>query len=202
MPGAAPGRHGAAGPPAPAAGPARGAPPESLARRAYRSYRRTQAAELLRLVPPAAVRSLYARAREWAVKGGFHDGKDPMDTLLRYCEHLLPLPPYRSWLRDASTHPTAHVRQLERRPGADPAAESVPVDVRSFDSGDATWFATLNLYRGPEAWRGFLAFHRGPDSPVHRTAEIFREDTPEGVRTRFRDFDAAALRAFLRSVRP
>lgn len=178
------------------------APPEELSRRAYRSYRRTQAAELLRLVPPEAVRSLYVKARRWAVERGAHDGKDPMDTLLRYFEHLLPLPPFRSWLRDASRHPAAHVREHERRPAADPAAESVPVEVRSFECGDGTWFATLSLYRDREAWRGFLSFHRGADTPVHRTSEIFREESPEQVRTRFRGFDAAALRAFLRSVRP
>lgn len=186
--------------PAPRPGPE--AVPDSLARRAYRAYRRTQAVGLLRLVPRETVRALYSAARDWAVERGVHDGKDPMDTLLRYCEELLPLPPYRDWLRDTADHPAAHLRELDRRPGADPADDFVPMEVCTFERGGTTWFATLNLYRDGRAWRGFVAFHRGPDSSVHRTADIFREESPERILSRFRTLDPAALRAFLRSVLP
>ena len=68
-------------------------PPEELDRRTYRAYRRRQAGELLRLLPPDALRPLYKRARAWAREDGGHDLKDPMRTLLRFCEDLLPLPP-------------------------------------------------------------------------------------------------------------
>lgn len=176
--------------------------PEELARRTYRAYRRRQAGELLRLLPDDAVRPLYKKAREWGREAGLHDGKDPMRTLLRYCEHILPLPPFREWLRDASSNAEAHVRQLERRPEGDGAKDPFPVEVRRFLAEGTTWYATLTLYRAVEAWRGFIAFHRGPDTAVHRTAEIFREESPAEVRARFRAFDPAALRAFLRSVRP
>lgn len=176
--------------------------PEELARRTYRAYRRRQAAELLRLLPSGAARPLYAKARGWARSRGVHDEKDPMSTLLRYCEHILPLPPFRDWIGDASRNPDAHVRQLERRPDGEPATDSFPVEVRSFEEGGVVWYATLSLYRAGDAWRGFIAFHRGPDTPVFRTAEIFREESAAEVRSRFRTFEPPALEAFLRSVRP
>ena len=125
-----------------------------------------------------------------------------MRSLLRFCEELLPLPPFHVWLRDREANVDAHLRHLERGPDGDGAGDPFPAEVRSFRDGHDTWYATLGLYRAEGAWRGFVAFHRGPDTPVHRTAEIFREETPARVRSRFRAFQPAALRAFLRSVRP
>lgn len=180
----------------------RSPPPEELARRTYRAYRRRQAEELVRLLPSEGVRPLYKRAREWARARDLHDGKDPMRTLLRYCEHLLPLPPFREWVRDTTKNADAHVRQLERAPDGDGAGSPLPLEVRSFDDRGSVWYATLSLYRAEEAWRGFIAFHRGPETPILRTAEIFREESPAEVRSRFRAFEPPALRAFLRSVRP
>lgn len=171
------------------------------ARRSYRAYRRRQAAELLDLVPDDAVRSLYARARAWATERHLHDPKDPRATLLRFCEHLLPLPPFEVWHRDlvhsgAKGHGGTSVSDAGR---AD--SEAVEVDLRSFRSGDARWYATLSLFRGDRAWRGFITFHRGPDTSRLRTATIFREERREDVRARFKEFEEPALRAFLRSVR-
>jgi len=176
--------------------------PDLLAHRRYRAYRRAQAEGLVRLLPPDAVRPLYARARKWAVARGIHDAQDPMASFLRFCERLLPLPPFRVWREDAGAHPEAHVREMERRPGGDPELDGFPAEVRTFEVGDTSWQATLNLYRGGQAWRGTIAFQAGAGGAVHHTAEIFREESSEAVRARFREFDAPALRAFLRSARP
>lgn len=183
------------------ASPERREAPGRHARRSYRAYRRRQAAELLDLVPSEAVRSLYARARSWAVERGQHDEKDPRATLLRFCEHLLPLPPFEVWHRHLlrsgtkSRAPSVRSGTVQDDPGV------VEVDLRSFRSGDARWYATLSLFRGGRAWRGFITFHRGPDTSRLRTATIFREERRGEVRARFREFDEPALRAFLRSVR-
>lgn len=182
----------------------KGPPFRDLTRSTYRTYCRSQAAELLRLLPEDAVRPFYRKAREWAVAREIHDGKDPMASLLRYCRHVLPLPPFREWLRDAARNADAHVRELERRPRGDPDSgpEPFPAETRTFEAGEAVWTATLGLYRDGDAWRGFIAFGREPDTRTLRTAEIFREESPEEVRSRFRSFEPPALRAFLRSVRP
>ncbi len=173
------------------------------ARSAYRAYRRRQAAALLRLLPDGAVRSLYARAREWAVSAGNHEEKDPMATLRRYCERILPLPPFREWLADVEANPDAHAAELDRHPpGAPGPATPVTVDVRRLDHGGETWYAGLSVVPDGPAWRGFITFHRGPESRSHRTADVFREESAGDVRARFWSFDQAALRAFLRSVLP
>lgn len=173
------------------------------ARRSYRAYRRRQAAELLDLVPREAVRPLYRCARRWAVERDRHDPKDPMRTLLAYCESLLPLPPFSLWLDDAADHADAHLDELARSRPAVGADTPVAADARSFSSGDERWSATLNLYRASGAWRGFMAFRRAAGrGGSFRTAEVFRERAPRDVVARFRELDAGSLRAFLRSVRP
>lgn len=172
------------------------------ARRAYRAYRRRQAAELLEVMPDEAVRPLYRRARRWAVERDRHDAKDPMRTLLAYCESLLPLPPFDVWLRDASGRSEAHLDELDRsRPSLENDAP-LALEVRSFTAGDREWRATLNLYRKAGAWRGFVGFRSAGRGGSFRTAEIFREPGPRDVVARFRNLDDASLRAFLRSVRP
>lgn len=185
-----------------APGPAHDGLHVELKRRAYRSYRRRQAHALLGLIPPEGVRPLYARARAWAQDRGLHDGQDPMATLLRYSEEILPLPPFRVWLRDVLHRTDRHLAELGR--GSDavrPQEDSLPVEVRSVTVDGATWFATLSLFQAEGAWRGFLSFHRGSGTRMLRTAEIFREEGPEEIRHRFRSFDGPSLRAFLRSVR-
>lgn len=175
-------------------------------RAAYRAYRQRQAMRLLALVPSGAVRPLYARAREWARERDLHRGEDPLATLRAYCEELLLLPPYREWLADASANPDAYVEDLERPATADTADREEPpvvtVEVRSVRYRGATWYASLDVTPTDDAWRGFISFRRDTDSPGYRTADVFREATAEDVRGRFRGFDDASLRAFLRSVLP
>ena len=63
----------------------------------------------MRLIPRGAVRGLYGEARRWALEQGVHDSRDPMATLTRFAEHLLPLPPFEVWLADRATHPIRHI---------------------------------------------------------------------------------------------
>ncbi len=64
------------------------------------------------------------------------------------------------------------------------------------------WYAGLDLFRAGEGWRGAITFHAGDGGRIHRTGEIFRGETPDDLRERFRSFDEPTLRAFLRSVLP
>lgn len=172
-------------------------------RSAYDAYVRRQAQELLDLVPREGLRSLYGRAREWARERGIHDGKDPMATLIRYCEEILPLPPFRVWLQDVARNADGHVAQMDRDPdGSVGAEDSLPLETRSFVDAGERWYAVLGVYRAREAWGGLIRFHRGPDTPVLHTASVFRGREPGEVADRFRSFDDSSLRAFLRSVRP
>ncbi|HET9947470.1 MAG TPA: hypothetical protein VFQ22_00965, partial [Longimicrobiales bacterium] len=61
----------------------------------YRAYRTRQARRLIQMLPREAVRPLYRRA----IREGFGDesGSDPLGALVRYCESLLPLPPFAEW---------------------------------------------------------------------------------------------------------
>lgn len=172
-------------------------------RSAYDAYVRRQAQGLLDLVPREGIRSLYGRAREWARSRGSHDPKDPMATLIQYCAEILPLPPFRVWAEDVARNAAGHLSQLLRDPeGSGDAADSLPVETRSFLVAGDRWYAVLGVYRVRDGWGGSIRFHRGPDTPVHRTAGIFRGGDPAEVASRFRGFDDASLRAFLRSVRP
>lgn len=181
------------------------APAPATSRAAHEAYCRRQAMRLLALLPSGAVRPLYARARAWATERGIHEGKDPLATLRGYCRELLPLPPYRAWVADVLANPDAHAR-APTNPGSDDDVAGEPdpvtVEVRPVRHDAETWYASLNVAPGDDAWRGFIAFHRGPDSRTYRTADVFRETTADDVRSRFRGFDDEALRAFLRSVLP
>ncbi|MDX1566761.1 MAG: hypothetical protein R3223_03105 [Longimicrobiales bacterium] len=177
---------------------------ESVGRSAYDAYVRRQAREFLDLIPREGLRPLYGRARAWAREQGLHDEKDPLATLLRFCEVMLPLPPFHVWLEDVHRNSDAHVDELRRTPeGRAGDQESVPVETRTFIGGRGDeWRATLSLYRAKGAWRGLIRFRRERDDSNLCTAAIFREDDPEEIRGRFRSFDEPALEAFLRSVEP
>ena len=84
----------------------------------YHGYRRRQAARLLHVMPREAVRELYGEAREWAQARGLHDIQDPMATLVRFAEHLLPLPPFEVWLADREQYPLCHIEDSNEGPHA------------------------------------------------------------------------------------
>jgi hypothetical protein len=129
--------------------------------------------------------------------------KDPLATLLLYAEEVLPLPPLEVWLQDRVENLDAHLRdEFESPQSFSQASPPVTVESRAMELDGRTWQATLSLFRRDEAWRGFIAFNpQGVEGRV-RTADIFREDDPEGIRERFLSFHNQTLQAFLRSVLP
>jgi hypothetical protein len=169
----------------------------------YREYRRRQAAALISILPREAVRPLYARARDWGRADGMEGGDDPLATLLLFLQHVLPLPPLDVWMRDRLANLEAHLREEFESPQAQSRpTPPLTVESRSLDVKGGRWRASLNLYRRDEAWRGFIAFHPAGGGEGLRTAEIFREDDPEEIRTRFLGYQNHTLQAFLRSVSP
>lgn len=171
--------------------------PDGELRRLYADYRLRQARAVLHLMPREAVRPLYRKAQE-----GRASGSDPMDVMLAFVETLMPLPTYDVWLADFRRHPDAHWQDLES--SADVPSPSMPatVDSRRVRISARAWSVHLRGFRERQIWRGFIAFEDTTVEPpeVHRTAVIFREDSLEGLRARFRDFEAASLEAFFRSA--
>lgn len=167
----------------------------------YRAYCRAQAAALLPLLPREAIRPLHRAALAWASESGRpHDPREPMETLVAYCRRLLPLPPFAEWLEDVRQNPVAHARAASAVGGPGSAAPSpVTLAARTVEWNGDAWDAGLRVFRDGDVWRGYIAF-RGP-SPGDRarTADVFREDAPRGVRKRFLELAPATLRAFLRS---
>lgn len=179
-------------------------PADAGLRRRYATYRRRQGAALLSLLPRAGVRSIYGAAlSDGAVRGApdpVPEG-DTVGALADYCADRLPLPPFEVWREDFRSNPAAHLEADEGYGTSGP----VTVALRSFDDASGrAWYAALDLWRDPAAgaFRGSIAFHDGDGGRHFTTAEVFREDTADGVRTRFADFDDVTLRAFLRSVLP
>lgn len=173
--------------------------PELMKR--YRAYRRRQAQALISLLPREAIRPLYGRAREWAAEEGVERGKDPLATLLRFVEEILPLPPLAVWAQDRARNLAAHLEEeFASAPAQRRASSPVTVESRALRVGDSHWRASLNLFRRDDAWRGFIAFRPVGDGPGVRTADVFREEDPEAIKDRFLSFRAETLRAFLRSV--
>ncbi len=170
--------------------------PESL-RGLYERYCDRQAAELLSLLPQAAIRPFYARAARWA---GARRGEvgDPLALARQFARHLLPLPPYEAWVPEYLSHRQAYLEALQV-PAAPRREEPVAVAIRTFGEG---WYAALCLVGAEDGWRGFLQFHRAEGVRSVRTADIFRGEDAGEIRERFDGFDDATLRAFLRSVLP
>ncbi len=167
----------------------------------YRAYRSRQAQALVSFLPQEAIRPLYAQARTWAAEVGVRIGKDPLATLLLFLQELLPLPPFEVWLRDRAEHLPAHLEEeFTSAPAHRRISPPVTVESRPVSLGESHWRASLSLFRRDEAWRGFISFRPVGDGPGVRTADIFREEDPEEIRSRFLSFNARTLQAFLRSV--
>ncbi len=170
--------------------------------RRYEEYCRRQVSLLLEVIPRRAVRPLYRRARSWATERGLHEPQDPMATLRVFCRRVLPLPPFDVWLSDYEDHRLAHLRA---EVGGPPLAEPNPpvsVEIRRWTHEAEPWRATLEVYRGGDAWRGFVRFQRDGAEGDSRTGEIFCEDELQDLRDRFNSFTAGTMSAFLRSALP
>jgi hypothetical protein len=157
------------------------------------------------LLPKEAIRPLYRRAREVlalsrdACPG---DDSDPLALLARYCEQVLPLPPFEVWCADFAGHPDAHLEDLEessQRPTADAPST---VEVRAFRFAGRLWIARLRAFREGGLWRAFILFEEEGAGRVHRTGAVFCEREPGELRERFLAFEPIAMEAFLRSALP
>lgn len=172
-------------------------------RERYGEYRRRQATRLLRLMPREAVRPLYRRAAAEVIGVGQIEIDDPVALLERYCERLLPLPPFEVWVADVRRAPGAH---RDDRAGVDADAPTADrpttLDEGGLEYGGTEWRALLRGYRDGGVWRGFVAFEDRRGGAGHRTATIFCETGPDALRSRFRSFESAGLTAFLRSALP
>jgi hypothetical protein len=168
----------------------------------YRAYRRRQAARLLQLMPREAVRPLYRRALAARpdAEGPFQG--DSLALLTDFCEGLLPLPTREAWARDLEAHPEAYLRDLAETVHGPTADAPATLETRTLESGGEAWEVLLRGFHEPSGWRGFLAFRRSGADASFRTATVFQEAHPLGLRDRFRSFEPAALEAFLRSARP
>jgi len=165
--------------------------------RRYAAYRRRHVTRLVHLMPREAIRPLYRKARLVA-----SDTEDPLELLLRYCEELLPLPPFSVWHDDLVRCPEAHLADMDESPDAPTAAAPSTVEVRSLVYHGRAWLARLKSYRDGGVWRGYIAFADEDAGRVHRTAPVFRESDPVALRERFLSFEPVALEAFLRSALP
>ena len=169
----------------------------------YLAYRQRAASALPTVIPRDGVRPLYRAARAWAVEIGSHERQDPMATLLAYCEHLLPLPPYEVWVADYNSHRLAYMEALARPPLTAVRAEPVMIAVRGLQlPEEPTWYATLLVGHDGADWRGHISFHNDETEGVQRTTDIFIEDDLDAIKERFASFADSTLIAFLRSTLP
>jgi hypothetical protein len=175
------------------------APTDAELRRRYAAYRLGQARSLVGMMPRAAVRPLYRRARRADTDC---DDSDPLRELVDFCERLLPLPPFEVWLRDLDQHPDAHLTDLDNAVNTPGPTSPATLEARALRRLEREWIVRLKGFRDREVWRGFIAFEDSATGQVHRTALIFREAGPADLRERFLSFESAALGAFLRSALP
>ena len=126
-----------------------------------------------------------------------------MELLVRFCEDLLPLPPFEVWRADFQANRSTHL-QSEAPSHRGPRADGpVTTAFRSFGAFGDTWYAALDVCPGQDGWTGHLTYHaESHPSRSLRTADLFREPDAEAVRRRFLEFDDGTLQAFLRSVLP
>jgi len=166
----------------------------------YRAYRVRQARKLVRMLPREAVRPLYRAALAGAA---LRPGEgDAVALLVRYCEELLPLPPFEVWLEDITLHAVSHLDDLDDAP--DPPSAEVPASIeeRRFEYRSESWVAHLRGFREDDAWRGYISFRRPGSLGLLHTSVIFREATPVELLERFTTFEDGTLEAFLRSALP
>lgn len=171
----------------------------------YAGYRRRQAARLVQMMPRDAVRPLYRKAREAAARADAlseEGAADPLALLVRYCEGLLPLPPYEVWVQDLQRHPDGHYADLEDSVDGPTADAPSTMGVRAMTVRGRPWLASLRSFRDADLWRGYITFREEGSERVHRTASVFCEEGPAALRERFFSFEDGALEAFLRSSLP
>lgn len=173
---------------------------EEQARERYAAYRVRQARGLVRMLPREAVRPLYRRALTGA--GVAARPTDPLAVLLEYCEQLIPLPPFETWLKDATQYPGAHLRDLDDSADAPTAAAPATIEACELEHRGEPWIAHLRSFREGGTWRGYIAFEEALSGRVHRTALVFHESDPADLRERFLSFEPSTLEAFLRSALP
>ena len=171
----------------------------------YAAYRRRQAGRLLQMLPRDAIRPLYRRARSEAARDSASADvvvDDPLALLVRYCESLLPLPPFDVWCRDVERHPDAHFADLED--SLDDPTPDAPstMETRALEFAGQAWTAHLRAFREGGFWRAFISFEEGSTGYLHRTAPVFYERDVGELRDRFLSFETGALQAFLRSALP
>jgi hypothetical protein len=177
------------------------APTDQELRARYADYRRRQARALVGMLPQEAIRPMYRRAFHAGHRSPGHD-EDPLERLLRFCEELLPLPPFEVWLHDLHRSPEAHLVDLDASADVPTATAPATLESRRFAPDGRAWVARLRGFRDGGAWRGFIAFEENSTGRVHRTSLIFRETDPSDLRDRFLSFEPATLQAFLRSALP
>jgi len=159
----------------------------------------------LHLIPREGIRPLYAEARAWARREGIHNGRDPMDSLLRYLLRTLPLPPFEVWQNDVRTRRFEYAVRACSAPDAEERAQEVSVDSRTFHHYRRPWSAGLHVYRDGRGWRGFISFAptgRDNAQAAVRTANIFVDSDPIAIRKRFRSYRETMLTGLLRSALP
>lgn len=176
--------------------------PDTL-RALYRRYCETEVRGLVELLPREGRRNLL---RDELRRG---EGEElTVDALFRAARRLLPLPPYEAWVPSYLASRGAYLERMGV-PAVPERREPVTVDLRPVGNG---WWASLNLARGEEGWRGHVCFHPDPEPPVageagggapgrfFRTAEIFRGADAEELRGRFHGLGRHALEGLLRSA--
>lgn len=165
----------------------------------YALYREQQARVLINLMPREAIRPLYRRALR---EGIVAPDKDPLAALVRYCESLIPLPPFEVWKADVAENPEAHLESPDDFRTTPTSAAPATLEARAMTRDRSAWTARLKGFREGGAWRGFIAFEDAASGAVHRTTLIFCEAGPMELRDRFLGFESGTLEAFLRSTCP
>ncbi len=108
----------------------------------------------MHLMPRDAVRPMVRAARA----AGFDvAGEESLDLLTRFCESLLPLPPFLVWEADRLENPDAHLIDLDDAPEA-PTAQA-PATVVGAPDVVSRWVGLARLHRVPRS--GLRA--RAPD---------------------------------------